>query len=57
MTDEHAIELKAILPNGVEASAERMGQRYYGTRHIEPDETFKNGIPVKGSDHRLLEHL
>src|SRR5438045_1473815 len=39
-----------ILPNRVEVSAERMGQRYYGTRHIDPDEAFKNGIPVKGSD-------
>ncbi|MEE4148905.1 hypothetical protein [Pseudomonas viridiflava] len=57
MTDEYAIELKAILPNGDEAPAERMGQRYYGTRNIDPERAFEHGIPIKGSDRRLLEHL
>lgn len=50
-------ELKAILPNNKEASAERMGERYYGTNKIKPDEAFNNGIPLKGMDRRLLEHL
>lgn len=48
---------KAILPNLQEVSAERSGDRYYGTHHVSPEVAFQHGIPLKGTDRRLLEHV
>lgn len=48
--------MKAILPNGSEVDAERVGLRYHGMT-IPPTIAFISGIPAKGEDRRLLEHV
>lgn len=50
-------EFKAILPDKREVSAERSGERYYGTHSVPPSVAFEHGIPLKGADRRLLEHV
>lgn len=53
MTDQ----FDAILPNNKEVAAQAYGDRYYGTDKITPDIAFEDGIPLKGEDRRLLEHV
>lgn len=50
-------ELRAILPNQEEVPGERSGMRFYGTSTVPPDVAFKQGIPLKGDDRRLLAHV
>lgn len=49
--------LKAILPGGQEIGPEPCGMLYYGTDKIDIAQAFTNGIPLKGHDRRLLEHV
>jgi len=49
--------VKAILPNGQKVSPEPCGMLFYGTDKIGIDEAFRSGIPLKGHDWRLLEHV
>lgn len=51
------VNWKAILPNEDEVSAQGFGFRYYGTDRIDPERAFELGIPVKGPDRRLKQHL
>lgn len=50
-------ELKAILPNDEEVSAQPAGRRFYGTSMVSLEVAFAHGIPLKGHDRRLLEHI
>lgn len=49
--------LKAILPDGRDVEPEPYGMLNYGTDQIGIDQAFESGIPLKGHDRRLLEHV
>lgn len=49
-------DMKAILPDGVEALPDSHWGGYHGTKDYPPDVVFDSGIPGKGQDRRLLEH-
>lgn len=47
----------AILPNGTEIHCTHVADGFHGTTLYSPDEVLKSGIPPKGSDRKLLEHV
>lgn len=49
--------LKAILPDASEIPPTHLLGGYHGTCRHAPDQVFREGIPRKGSDRRLLEHV
>ncbi|MGS0738195.1 hypothetical protein ACVBEG_17010 [Pseudomonas sp. GG8] len=49
--------MKAILPNGYEVDPEPYGMLYYGTDKVDIQQAFSSGIPLKGLDRRLYEHV
>lgn len=52
-----SVEMTAVLPNGREIKRTCVTDSYHGTSLYEPDVVFRSGIPKKGNDRRLLEHV
>lgn len=50
-------ELKAVLPNKEEVPPQPAGRRFYGTSQVPLPVAFEYGVPLKGPDRRLLEHV
>lgn len=49
--------MKAILPSRVEIAPTTHVGGFHGTKHFDPARVFVQGIPQKGNDRRLLEHV
>lgn len=47
----------AILPDGKEIPCTLTSKGFHGTCLFDPEQVFKDGIPAKGTDRRLLEHV